>query len=830
MIKYIEICILIHGDIMNNKKVLIPIILSVVGILVIICIFAFLNNNANLVTDNTSQMVEQAKSLYQEGDKDTAIYQLKIYCDEKPDNTDGFMLLGDWYMADGDTTKAYENYKTAAVNMGFTENQLAEAHKVDSLQSKSDNITIKIYPNAKYTKNMTLTFSGENITPKESVSGAVNGTASNLKADENCLTTPWFTVDSAQKNILLTGNINCAVWQFMDLNNNIESITDQGPFKNYTNVRFNNKSYSTVEIPDGAVKARVTYFNKAITDTVQSGEQIYIGYGKALEGYTNTQTVTINIPDLTENQYISYSQGKWQLVDGENVQTLDWEKLNLPKGSFYSIDGDLCGVVEITYAEETEKKVDKSLQYGVKYSTTTGVAVCERLGAARGMNFNYTIGDQWANNGENDFDKAYPWCEMKLCNVKVDDYGEKTVTMQGEKGYKEDGSNGNVMVQIPKFYSKRVVKDGYEQIWISGKKHSGYELDPVFLGDYGEELDYVYMSAYLGAEKDDKIVSAKNTYPTLLLNYGDTLEKAENNGDGFSEMSYSMCSALQRLFVVETGTIDSSSLFAGDTFMYYFYDERENTDSGLAALDAEKTNTITLYNNFGTEKIAVGSSITIFEGWDTYKNNNGSQRVVTEIVEAGDYLEVTFDGKPVNIKKDKTAISNIPAKTGKTSDMEYCTGTLEGEEGKVSFKYRNIENLYGSALIMLDDDAYMQDGTFYFEDTYGSVNSLDAKVAEQPEDLSNYNDANLDYCIKEMTYDKDNPFVMLPAKIGNGSSSHNYYGDFWMYQNKNDGNKRYFLYGGADDNSRLAGLFHLRAAIADEDVAFSFYSARIMCK
>ncbi len=815
---------------MNDKKVWLPVVIIIVGVMLIVSVFLFLGDNMKLVTDDTTKMIEQAEKLYKRGDIETAFYQLEIYCDEKSDNTDGFTLLGDWYMELGDTNKACENYRTAAINMGFNEGQLTEAHKIDTLKSNSDDITIKVYPNAKYTKNMTLTFSGENLTPQKAVSGAVNGTASELKNDKNFLTTPWFTIDSAQKNILLTGNMNCAIWQFMDLDNHITNITDNSNFKKYTNVRFYNKSYSTVEIPQDAVKARVTYFDKTITDTVQSGDEIYIGYGTALEGYTDTSAITFNIPDLSENQYILYSEGEWKLVEGENVQILDWGKLNLPKGTFYSIDGDLCGVVELTYPDESKAVVDKSLQYGVRYSRTTGVAVCERLGDAKGMNFNYMVGDTWANNGDNDFDKAYPWSEMKLCNVRVDGSGNKVVTMQGQKGYTEDGSNGNVMVQIPKFYSKRVVKDGYEYIWISGKQHSGYQLDPVFIGNGGEELDFVYMSAYLGAQKGNKIVSVKNTYPTLLLNYGNTLQMAENNGYGFSEMNYNMCSALQRLFVVETGTIDSSSLFSGDTFMYYFYEEREITNSGLAALDAKNTNTITVYNNFSTEKITVGSSVTIFGGWDTYKNNNGTQREVTDIVESGDYLEVTFDGKPLNIKKDKTAISNIPEKTGKTSDLKYCTGTLEGEEGKVSFKYRNIENLYGSALIMLDDDAYMQDGVFCIEDGDGGVKSLNAKVAQQPNDLSNYNDANLDYCVKEMTYDKNNPLVMLPSKVGHGSSSHNYYGDFWMYQNKNDGNRRYFLYGGADDNSRLAGLFHLRAAIADEKVAFSFYSARIMCK
>lgn len=811
------------------KKTAYPFVSGLLAVLIIAAALVFSGCNGGIITNEPEKMVANAKTLYEKGNVESAIYQLQIYCDERPNNTDGFMLLGDWYMEANDTEKAYQNYRTVSVNLGCSDNQLSEADKICSLSESSENFTLKIYPNVKYTKNMTLTFSGENITPANSVSGSVNGTANALKENENCLTTDWFTIDSAEKYVLLTGNFNCSIWQFADNNNNITIKKDGSDFRNISNVRFANKSYSAMEIPTNAVKARVTYYDKTISDTLPSNEGIFIGYGQSLTGYTATATQTYTIPDLTENQYITYNGEKWELFDGSTTQALDWAKLTTQAGAFCSIDGDLCGLVEINYVESLEPKADKSLQYGVRYNTQSGVATCQRLGNAQGLNFNYTVGNIWAEDGENDFDNAYPWCEMKLCNIYYGESDEPTVIYKGDPSYSESGASGNVMVQIPKFYSKRVVADGYEEIWISGEKHEGYALDPVFQGDYGEELDYVYVGAYLGAEFKDKIISAKDQYPTLLLNYGDTLEMAENNGDGFSEMNYFMCSALQRLFVVETGTIDSSSLFAGDTFKYYYYDDtNSNSESGLAALDAQNTNTITIYNNYNTEKINVGSSITIFEGWDSYKNNNGTQREITNIKETKEYLAITFDGAPMNIVKDKTAVSNIPEKTGKTTELEYCTGTIYGEDGKVSFKYRNIENLYGSALVMLDDDAYMKNGKFYFEDSYGNTNSLDAQIAEQPEDLSNYNNANLEYCIKQMTYDKENPLIMLPSQVGNGASSHSYYGDYWLYQNKNDDAKKYLLYGGADDNSRLAGLFHFRAAIASKEVAFSFYSARIM--
>lgn len=817
---------------MKNKRLLYAVSIGVTALLIIIAGILVLSENINGVTNsNIDKMVERAVSLYEDGKIDDAFYQLQIYCDEKPDNTDGYLLLGDWFTDEKNAGKADEAYKTASRNMEYSDNDVFEGDKSAILKASSSSFSLKIEPSARYTRNMKLTFSGENLTPKESESGIIKGTSEELDEDDNYLTTEWFSVDSEKKYLLLTGNMNCAIWQFANSSGDISEYTDESDFRKTSNVRFANKSYSSVEIPEKAVKARVTYYNKAQKDLLKSNDTIFITYGKSLTGYTHTNEVTLDIPDLTEGQYITYKDSKWELYDGKTSSALDWKNLNVPKNALISIDGDLCGVVKVEYSDEEVTKADKSLQYGIKYSTKSGVAVCERMGKARSMSFNYTIGNEWAEEGTNDFDNAYPWCEMKLCNVTVNSDGGKKVTYADDNAFKSDGSNGNVMVQIPKFYTKRKVSKGYEEIWISGKKYDGYSLEPIFQDSYGEELDYVYVSAYLGAEQDGKIVSTAESYPTLMLTYEDTLEMAENNGEGFSEMNYLMCSALQKLFIVETGTIDSSSIFAGDSFKYYYYDTKNAEDSGLAAKDAEKTNTITLYNNYGTQKIVKGSSIAIFSGWDSYTNSSAARREVVDVVTSEKFIEVKFDGKPLNIKKNKTTISNIPEKTGKTNSIDYCTGTLAGEDGKVSFKYRNIENLYGSALIMLDDDAYVQDDYFYYYDGEGNLNMVNQPVASQPKSLDNYSDVNKLCCIKEMTYDEENPLVMMPAVVGNGSSSHNYYGDFWMYNNNmDDSTKKYLLYGGADDNSRLCGLFQMRAVISDYKMSFSFYSARIMCK
>lgn len=807
------------------------IILSTIVIVILIILFGLIYFlSTSKVTFDVDKMLENAQTLYEEGDTENAFYQLQLYCQENSDDSEAWTMLGDFCMRENNTEDAYSYYQKAAKLVSCAEKEVGEADKIKTFNDFKSVESLKIYPTTRYTKDMTLVFSGENLTPKDTVSGKVKGTSATLQEDENYLTTEWFTVDDANKYVYITGDINYAEWQFMDNDGYYSNYFDDSDFRNKAIVNFASEAYSCAEIPQNAIKARVTYYNKDIDTNAGNNGKIFVGYGNSLAGFTAKATQKFEIPDLKEDEYIEYKGGKWTLYSAEEAKKLDWDAVKFANTATVSVEGTLCGTVEINVKELSLKEGNKSYQYGLRYSTKSDIAVCERLGHSRGLDFDYKVGDEWNYGTGNDFDKAYPWCEMKLCNVSVDEYGNEKITLEGDKKFKTDGSNGNVMVRIPKFYTKREVKNGYEYIWISGTQHEGYMVEPVFVDAYGNELDYVYISAYLGAEKDEKIISVAESYPTLMLEYGTTLQYAENNGSGFSEMNFLMCSALQKLFVVETGTIDSSSVFAGDTFMYYYYKVDDAQLSGLAVEDAKKSNTIRLYNNYNTIKLYEGSSIVIFENWNKYKNNNGMQREITKLEVSDEYIDVTFDGKPVNIKKGKTAVSNIPAKTGKTDAIDYCTGTLEGVRGKVSFKYRNIENLYGSALVMLEDDAYIQDGYLNYYTGNGYLNVINAPVSEQDTDLSDYEAVNDTMVIKQMSYDESQPQIMVPTVTGKGATVYGYYGDVWMYKNKGAGTKSYILYGGADDNGRVAGVFQMRAVITDYSDSLGFYSARIMYK
>ncbi len=64
------------------------------------------------------------------------------------------------------------------------------------------------------------------------------------------------------------------------------------------------------------------------------------------------------------------------------------------------------------------------------------------------------------------------------------------------------GANGNVMVEIPKFYY-RIVQAGTETTWkISAVQQSGYVTHPAFIKD-NVEVDFRYMGAYDACVYDD---------------------------------------------------------------------------------------------------------------------------------------------------------------------------------------------------------------------------------------------------------------------------------------------------------------------------------------
>ena len=86
--------------------------------------------------------------------------------------------------------------------------------------------------------------------------------------------------------------------------------------------------------------------------------------------------------------------------------------------------------------------------YGVDFSGSTSAGT--RTGAA--AEFVFTPGTD-TSAGQNDFDGVYPWAGMRRCCCTLNADGTVTVNAyKGQPGYIEDGTNGEVLVEVPLFY------------------------------------------------------------------------------------------------------------------------------------------------------------------------------------------------------------------------------------------------------------------------------------------------------------------------------------------------------------------------------------------
>ncbi len=77
-------------------------------------------------------------------------------------------------------------------------------------------------------------------------------------------------------------------------------------------------------------------------------------------------------------------------------------------------------------------------------------------------------------------------------------------------GLNLDGSDGNVMVRIPKCYVKAQLIDTYQYVWVSPVEFTGFEVHPWFLQRGGTERNEAYMGAYLGCLKIDTATGVKS--------------------------------------------------------------------------------------------------------------------------------------------------------------------------------------------------------------------------------------------------------------------------------------------------------------------------------
>ncbi|MDF2537669.1 MAG: hypothetical protein K0S76_690 [Herbinix sp.] len=672
-----------------------------------------------------------------------------------------------------------------------------------------------------------LTINGKNLFNGSFDNGYLEfGKKKLLKPDSlKYRTTKWFPILASQgKSLVLSGTAhNRSTWQFKTSDGSI--ITDVGLAQKYKKVSdvLHDKTVSKVDIPENAVYARV-YYSCLDEEDTELDHRLQIEYGKIPTSYQPFEEMAFDLPELNKNDSLVFENGIWSHMTKHGNHTIHINNAVIFTGFQLSVSPDTC---RLTYSwADDEKNIIHTGIYGVRFNTKDSNPICERIEDAKNLHFNCVIGNSNATPYQNDFDSIYPWSDIKVCNVKILKNGKRKITYWGEEGFLLNGLNGNVMVEIPKFYCKREIIDDYEYLWISATEQKDFTLDPSFNTETGT-VDHIYIGTYLSRIRSGRLISISNSYP-LIRKSMHKLRDLIKNSKGFTECDLLSILTLQRLFLVETAVLDSQSIFTGNVYLPYLL--KDKSTSYYAVKSELATNRIIVKDTNMTRRFREGDAVSILKQWKDYMNKSDRfQRIITSIRAHGNQtLEIAFTGNPIDIEKGETGITCLPCRNGETDKLPYATGSIEGASGHTSFKYRGIENLWGNVFIILDN-AYVKNSKLYLKYATGKTVEISYSLPVQKVQLSaqQFGDPS-NMIIKKMGYDDNNPLIMFPSEIGHGASTHSYYCDAWYNLAKE--NVTYLItYGGAWDNKGYAGIFNFRASLTEKR-AISYNGSRIMLR
>ena len=122
-----------------------------------------------------------------------------------------------------------------------------------------------------------------------------------------------------------------------------------------------------------------------------------------------------------------------------------------------------------------------------------------------------------------------------------------------------NGTDGNVMVEIPKFWYKYEHVSGVHKWSISPEVESGYEVHPAFIRG-GVEKDYRYYPAYEGFNLNGELISGSGRTPTVNQTRAQFRTLAAANGAGWSQIDWNLLVAVQLLYLTEYADFNSQAM------------------------------------------------------------------------------------------------------------------------------------------------------------------------------------------------------------------------------------------------------------------------------
>lgn len=337
--------------------------------------------------------------------------------------------------------------------------------------------------------------------------------------------------------------------------------------------------------------------------------------------------------------------------------------------------------------------------YGVEFTGSTSAGT--RTGAA--ADFVFTPGTD-TSAGQNDFDGVYPWAGMRRCCCTLNADGTVTVNAyKGQPGYIEDGTNGEVLVEVPLFYVAGMLDVNPR---VSAVPMPGFRAPQKFRNADGSLKQKCYLPAFPGSiGADGKLHSIAGVVSTGSKTISQFLAAARLWGETYSIGTSADFEALAYLMIVVYGTRNVQAKMCGVANLYA---------TNIAVTGARTSEAaVTVANGV----LEVGNVISIGTGDEN--ESVASQRIVTaiEAIE-GDTANVkaSFSGDAVTTTTDHK-VRRIMQSTGTANSViSTCGSPVSNSDGKHSFVFYGCENpLYGNQW-RFECDWKLIDGVPYYCD------------------------------------------------------------------------------------------------------------------
>lgn len=355
--------------------------------------------------------------------------------------------------------------------------------------------------------------------------------------------------------------------------------------------------------------------------------------------------------------------------------------------------------LEALEARVTAVESDALRGYGARRKVGASSTTWERVGAAIGLVAKAAVGN---GTVQNDFmASVYPYNSVKPCNVAED---MSVNAYLGDADFQWDGSNGDVMLEVPQVYTARYFEtdsDGveWEYRWVAAGPVGRCHLDHAFT-DGDRQSEKIYIPIFNGSLNTEgtKLESKAGVFPLHNKTRAQFRTLCTAKGDKWCLDDVWTMHLLDTLFIVMfAGTNAQTILGRGRSEMPY------DNAANVALQARNNTNYITIAKSWA-ERFTVGQGIGI--GISAGSQSVFAERTVTQITDSAEIesaSNIFFDGDLVNITTNHHIWSCVQ-KTGATIEMQSANGRVEGVDGRTAVRFLYIEDWFGNMWQFRDGD------------------------------------------------------------------------------------------------------------------------------